>query len=484
MKLLSVASEAFPLIKTGGLADVVGALPPALGRQGIEVRTLLPAYPSVMAKIGDAGEVVHVYDALLGVPARLIAVRAGDLDLLLLDAPALYHRSGGPYVDAAGLDHTDNWLRFAALSRAGSDIAGGILADFQPDVVHAHDWQAGLTPAYMRYNGVDRPSVITIHNIAFQGHYAASVFSGLELPPQAFALDGVEYYGGVGFLKAGLANATAITTVSPTYAQEIRSAAFGMGLEGLINTRAPVLSGIVNGIDTDVWDPATDTSLAATFSPRRMKGRDANRRAIEARFGLHEDADPLFVVVSRLTWQKGIDLLAEVTGDLVASGAKLAVLGNGDPLLEGAFLSAAAQHAGRVGVVIGYNEPLAHTMQGGGDAILVPSRFEPCGLTQLCGLRYGAVPVVARTGGLADTIIDANSAALNAGVATGIQFLPVDADGLRTAIKRAVALYRRSGDWAAMQKSGMRADVSWDRSAALYSNLYTSLAPATSGPNP
>lgn len=482
MNLLSVASEAYPLIKTGGLADVVGALPPALGRRGIAMRTLLPGYSSVMARLGDGGEVVHDYAALLGVPARLIAATLDGLDLFLLDAPALYHRAGGPYVDAGGVDHSDNWLRFAALSRAGADIAAGMLPGFQPEVVHVHDWQAGLTPAYMRYSGVNRPSVITIHNIAFQGHYPASVFSGLDLPPQAFSLDGVEYYGGVGFLKAGLANASAITTVSPTYATEIRSAAFGMGLEGLINTRAPVLSGIVNGIDTDVWNPATDPTLAAPFTARRIKGREENRRAIEARFGLHGDADPLFVVISRLTWQKGIDLLAETVGDLVSSGAKLAVLGAGDPELERAFLSAAAQHAGRVGVVIGYDEPLAHRMQGGADAILIPSRFEPCGLTQLYGLRYGAVPVVARTGGLADTIIDANSAALNAEVATGLQFLPVDAEGLRGAIRRAVALFHTPGVWSGMQKAGMKADVSWDRSAALYADLYSSLAPAASGP--
>ena len=482
MKVLSVASEVYPLIKTGGLADVAGALPPALARQGVEMRTLMPGYPSVMARVGGTGEVVFEYTHLVGVPARIVSARIDGLDLYLIDAPALYHRAGGPYVDAGGVDHVDNWHRFAALSRAGADIAAGILPGFQPDIVHAHDWQAGLTPAYMRYSGIQRPSIVTIHNIAFQGHFGAQVFGGLELPTYAFALDGVEYYGGVGFLKAGLANCSAITTVSPTYAEEIRSAAYGMGLEGLINTRAPVLSGIVNGIDTAVWDPRSDPILAGTFGPDALGGRVVNRRAIEARFGLHEDEDPLFVVISRLTWQKGIDLLAEVTDDIVAAGAKLAVLGAGDATLERAFLGAVQRHAGRVGVVIGYDEPLAHTMQGGADGILIPSRFEPCGLTQLYGLRYGAVPVVARTGGLADTIIDANSAALNAAVATGFQFLPVDADGLRGAIRRAVTLFRHPGVWASLQRAGMGADVSWDRSAALYADLYASLAPyAASG---
>lgn len=483
MKILSVASEAYPLIKTGGLADVVGALPPALARRGIEMRVLLPGYGSVMAKLQGAPiEVVFEYDSLLGVPARLLSTRTDELDLIVLDAPGLYHRSGGPYLDAAGMDHGDNWHRFGALARAGADICAGILEGFKPDVVHAHDWQAGLLPAYLRYSAIACPSVMTIHNIAFQGHFSAAVLGGLHLPPHAMALDGVEYHGGVGFLKAGLANASAITTVSPTYAEEIRTPAFGMGLEGLINSRAAVLSGIVNGIDTDVWNPETDAILPRTYSAGDLSARRANRREIETRFQLDEDDDPLFIVVSRLTTQKGIDLLAEVTGDLVAEGAKLAVLGTGDTWLEDGFAGAAARHRGRVGVVIGYDEGLSHTMQGGADGILIPSRFEPCGLTQLYGLRYGCVPIVARTGGLADTVIDANSAALNAGVATGVQFLPVDAPGLRYAIKQAVRLYRQPGTWAGLQANGMGADVSWDRSAGLYADLYKSLLPVAGQP--
>lgn len=478
MKILSVTSEVYPLIKTGGLADVAGALPPALARRGIETRTLLPGYASVMARIGDTpSEVVFEYDSLLGLPAKLIATRLEGLDLILIDCPGLYHRAGGPYLDAAGIDHGDNWHRFGALSRAGADIAAGIIPGFKPDVVHAHDWQAGLTPAYLRYSGILCPSVMTIHNIAFKGHFSAAVRPGLFLPPQAMSLDGVEYHGGVGFLKAGLANCSAITTVSPTYAEEIRTPEFGMGLEGLISSRSAVLTGIVNGIDTDVWNPATDPILAARFSLNDLSPRRANRRALEERFRLDVDDDPLFIVISRLTLQKGIDLLAEVVGDLVDEGAKLAVLGTGDPWLENAFAGAAARHAGRVGTIIGYDEELAHTMQGGADAILIPSRFEPCGLTQLYGLRYGAVPVVARTGGLADTVIDANTAAVNAGVATGVQFLPVDAPGLIHAIRRAVRLYRQPDLWAATLRAGMGSDVSWDRSAGLYADLYASLLP-------
>ncbi len=477
MRVLAVTSEAYPLIKTGGLADVAGALPPALARRGIETRTLLPGYPAVLARLGETS-VLHRFDALMGAPARLLAAEVAGLGLLVLDSPALYDRPGGPYNLPGGGDHPDNWRRFAARCRAGADLAGGLLPGFVPDIVHAHDWQAGLTPAYIRYAGIGRPSVMTIHNIAFQGQFGPDIFGWLGLPPAAFALDGVEYYGGVGFLKAGLANANAITTVSPTYAREITTPEFGMGLQGLIAARASVLHGIVNGIDTEVWDPGTDPMLAATYTPRRIKGRRANREAVEARFGLDADEAPLFVVISRLTAQKGLDLLAAVTGDLVAAGGKLAVLGSGAASLEAAFHGLAARHAGRVGVVVGYDEPLAHRMQGGGDAILIPSRFEPCGLTQLCGLRYGCVPVVARVGGLADTVIDANIAALNAGAATGVQFAPVTADALAAAIRRTIDLFRDSALWAALQRQGMKADVSWDRSAAAYADLYASLLPA------
>jgi starch synthase len=476
MKVLSVASEIYPLVKTGGLADVAGALPPALGKLGIEVRSLVPGYPSVIARITD-GEVLHGFPALLGASARLIGARIAGLDLIVLDAPELFERGGGPYADGSGHDHPDNWRRFAALSRAGAAIAGGLLPGFVPDLVHAHDWQAALTPAYMRYAGIAVPSIVTVHNLAFQGQFPAGIFGALELPAEAYSLDGVEYYGGVGFLKAGLQCATAITTVSPTYAAEIRTPSFGMGLDGLIQHRASVVYGIVNGIDTDVWDPATDGLLAANYSARSLKGRQANRGAVEAAFSLDDDASPIFVMVSRLTWQKGADLLLAVVDALVAAGGKLAVLGTGDAALESGFRAASARHDGRVGASITYDERLAHLVQGGGDAILIPSRFEPCGLTQLYGLRYGCLPVVARTGGLADTVIDANTAALNAGVATGIQFPPSTVEGLRDGLRHALALFANQKQWTAMQRQGMKSDVSWDRSAALYAELFASLAP-------
>jgi starch synthase len=474
MQVLSVTPEIFPLIKTGGLADVTGALPIALAGKGVAMRSLVPGYPAVMAGFKKAKAVLQ-YPELHGGKASVYAAKVGELDLFVIDAPHLFDRPGGPYGDATGADWPDNWRRFAALGRIG-DIASGTVKGYQPDIVHAHDWQAAMTLAYMRYGkAAGVPSLITVHNLAFQGRFGADIFGGLGLPAEAMAVDGVEYYGGVGFLKAGLQAAWAITTVSPTYAQEIRTPEFGMGLDGLINMRAADLYGIANGIDVDIWDPATDTQLVAAYSARTLKARKANKAAVEGRFSLESDAGPIICVVSRLTWQKGIDTLAATVDGMVAAGARLAILGSGDAGLEGALLAAAARHRGRVGVVVGYDEKLSHLMQGGCDAIVIPSRFEPCGLTQLYGLRYGCVPLVARTGGLADTIIDANDAALAAGVATGFQFEPDNAGSLLYAVHRMVEAYGNSSVWTTIQRQGMKADVSWDRSAARYVDLYRML---------
>jgi starch synthase len=474
MKVLGVASEVFPLVKTGGLADVAGALPVALAKAGVATRTLLPGYPQVLSKLASA-EPVHVFPDLFGGSARLLAANHAGLDLLIIDAPHLYDRPGNIYVDADGFDWPDNAQRFAALSWVGAWIGKGHFAGFQPDVVHAHDWQAGLTPAYLKFwDGPGARSVITIHNIAFQGHFGLEVFSSLDLPPAAFSFDGVEYFGGVGYLKGGLALADAITTVSPTYAQEITTPAFGMGLDGLIRHRASVLSGIVNGIDTDVWNPQTDSLLPGTFSATSLEGRAACRAALEARLGLTGDGI-ILTVISRLTWQKGLDVLADCLDEVVAMGARIAVLGSGERAIEDRFVIARERHPGRVGVQLGYDEALAHLIQAGGDAILVPSRFEPCGLTQLCALRYGSVPVVSRVGGLNDTIVDANDAALAAGVATGIQFGAVDRDALLQAVRRTMLLYSDADTWTRMQTNGLKADVSWSRSAQRYAQLYSSL---------
>ncbi|NBB25491.1 glycogen synthase GlgA [Porphyrobacter sp. SLTP] len=478
MKVLSVASEAVPLVKTGGLADVAGALPAALAAQGVEVTTFIPGYPAVLTALGKA-KAVHSWDALLGEKARLLAGKIGGYPLLVLDAPALFARPGGPYSDATGRDWDDNWRRFAAFARAAADIAGGAVKGRSFDLVHAHDWQTGLVPAYLRLapltGGRAVPSVITIHNMAFQGYYPAEIFPQLGLPPAAWTVDGVESYGGVGFLKAGMQLADAITTVSPTYAGEIRSVEFGMGLEGVVLARSNRVHGILNGIDTAEWNPASDPHLAAQYSAGKLAARAKNKRAVEQEFGLDRDDGALFVVVSRLTWQKGMDVLETVVDHLVGIGGRLALLGSGDVEIANAFLAAAARHPGRVGVRLGYDEGLSHRLQGGGDAILIPSRFEPCGLTQLYGLAYGCVPVVSRTGGLADTVIDANPAALAAGVATGIEMNAVTHGALAMAVSRAVALYAQPAQWKRLQKNGMTADFSWGASGAAYAGLYRQL---------
>ena len=477
LSVLSVASEAYPLVKTGGLADVIGALPAALAPHGIAITTLVPGYPA-LAAVSKGAAVLHRWPDLLGTPARLLSAEIAGYPLLILDAPALFARSGGIYGDADGKDWPDNWRRFAALARAAADLASGAVAGRRFDILHAHDWQAAMAPAYLRYvpgAGSRARSIVTIHNIAFQGWFDADIFPALGLPPGAFALDGVEYFGGVGFLKAGLEAADAITTVSPTYADEIRHAAFGMGLEGLIATRADRLHGIVNGIDPAVWSPAADPALPAPYTSRTIARRRLNKRVVEQTFGLTPGDGPIFTVISRLTGQKGMDLLVEVIDDLVQAGGRLALLGSGDAALERAFLQAGDRYPGRVGIRIGYDEPISHLLQGGADSILIPSRFEPCGLTQLYGLAYGCVPIVARTGGLADTIIDANDAAIAAGVATGLQHDGATRETLLRAVHRAIALYHRPAIWRRMQQNGMRADHSWSASGARYADLYRSL---------
>ena len=477
MKVLGVASEMYPLLKTGGLADVVGALPAALKPLGVEMRTLLPGHPSVMSALQDTKELAR-WPAWFGGDTKLLSARHGALDLLVLDAPHLFLRAGNPYLDSTGRDWPDNPVRYAALAQAAARIGWGEVSAFVPDVLHAHDWQAALVPAYLHYLGTGkrRPAtVLTLHNLAFQGQFKAEVWHLLGLPAEAFAMQGLEYHGDVGYLKAGIHFADAITTVSPTYAREIRTLAGGMGLDGMLRWRENAVSGIVNGIDTEVWNPATDKQLARTYDADTLADRVANKREIEARYGLPKDDAPLLCMVSRLTAQKGIDLVAATLDAIVASGARLVVLGNGDPSLEDALRKGAQRHPERVAVKIGYDEGLSHLLQGGSDAILVPSRFEPCGLTQLYGLRYGCVPVVARVGGLADTVIDANDAAVKAGVATGVQFADISAEGLLEAVRKTVALYRQPEVWQRMQRAGMRADVGWRASAADYAALYERL---------
>jgi len=473
--VLSVASEVYPLVKTGGLADVAGALPAALAPEGVSMRTLVPGYPAVIGRL-ETGRVVAEMGDFFDGPGRLVAGRVAGLDLIVLDAPHLYERPGNPYLGPDGKDWDDNWKRFAALGFAAYELGRGLVEGYRPQIIHCHDWQAGLAPAYVAFNAPTRvKTVLTVHNIAFQGRFNWDIFSALRIDFRAASEGAIEYFGGVGFLKAGLQCADALTTVSPTYAQEIRTAAYGMGLEGLLQSRTNDLHGILNGIDTDAWDPARDEALAQTYSASSAHLREANKAALNQRFELDDSPGPLFAVVSRLTWQKGMDMLVDCADRLVELGGKLCVLGSGDVELENGLKGAAMRHPGKVGFVQGYDEKLSHLIQGGADVMMVPSRFEPCGLTQLYGLRYGCVPLVSRVGGLADTVIDANEAAVEAGVATGIVFAPATEEALTEAIRRTVLLFGREKVWNKMQRRGMKSDVSWQASAEKYADLYSIL---------
>lgn len=468
-RVLSVASECVPLVKTGGLADVVGALPGALAPLGWEMRVLIPAYRSVLPKLAGWPVVFREAD-LFGGAGQVRAGQAGGVPVLALEAAHLFDRAGGPYTGPQG-DWPDNPERFAALSWVAARIAREGLADgWRPDVLHAHDWQAGFAPAYLAGTGF--PSVMTVHNIAFQGWAGANRLAALRLNPAEFHAEALEYYGGLSSLKAGLVYADRITTVSPTYAAELMRPEFGMGLEGVIAARADRLSGILNGVDTNLWAPE---AAPVPYAAGRMTGKAANRAALCAEFAL-DVPGPLAIVVSRLTDQKGIDLLPAVVPGFVAAGGGLAVLGSGDAALEGAMADLAGRFPGRVAVRVGYDEGLSHRMFVGGDAVLVPSRFEPCGLTQMYGLRHGTIPVVAATGGLADTVIDANPAALAMGVATGITFHPTDALALGQALRRLLALFADSGQWARVQRNAMCQPVGWERSAQAYAGLYADLS--------
>jgi starch synthase len=475
-RVLAVTSELFPLIKTGGLADVAGALPPALAELGCRVHTLLPAYPGLAARCEGVEEILRIAD-LPGGPGRLLAARMAGLELLLLDAPQQFERPGNPYLGPDGQDWPDNPLRFAALAWAARALALGAVPALRFDLLHAHDWQAGLAPAYLALADQPRPAtVLTVHNLAFHGLAEPALIPALRLPPAAFAMHGYECWGKVGFLKAGLYYADAITTVSPTYAHEITTPEHGMGLDGLLRARRAVLHGILNGIDTAVWDPATDPHLPRHYGAADLAGKAVCKHALQQRLGLAPDpARPLLGAISRLTRQKGLDLAVAVLPPVLDRGAQLALLGSGEADLEAAYQALALRHPGQVGLVLGYDEPLAHLIQAGADALLVPSRFEPCGLTQLCALRYGTLPVVARVGGLADTVIDANPAAMADGVATGVQFLPVTTDGLAHALERLLALWAQPELWRRLVRHALGREVGWRRPAAAYLALYRQL---------
>ncbi|HEX8964115.1 MAG TPA: glycogen synthase GlgA [Rhodocyclaceae bacterium] len=479
MKVLFATSEIAPWVKTGGLGDVAGALPGALRAQGLDARVLVPAYPALKAAFPHAKEVAsaHWLGGLLPAPTLLQAQAPDGTTFLLLDHPPYYDRPGNPYLGPDGLDWADNHLRFGLLARVAAWLASDASTlKWHPNVLHCNDWQTSLAPAYLHYlPGAIAKSVVTVHNLAFQGLFDRAALFELGLPDYAWHPGGVEYYGRLSLLKAGLQFADAITTVSPSYAREIQTEEEGMGMGGLLRHRSAVLAGILNGIDTSAWNPAADAMLHkpfAHYSADRLAGKAANKAALQRQTGLAEDAGvPLFGVVSRLTHQKGLDLLAEIAAEVLALPAQMVVLGSGERELEDAFRLLANAHPGGCAVHVGFDEALAHRIEAGADAFLMPSRFEPCGLNQMFSLRYGTPPVVRATGGLADTVVDA----ADAEDGNGFVFQDPTAAALLDAIRRAAAAWHDKARWRRLQRNGMAGDYSWDGPARQYIELYSRL---------
>jgi starch synthase len=495
MKILYVCTEVFPLLKTGGLGDVGGALPAALRDAGCDVRILLPGFPAIRAGVGPSrlphalplalpgGEGPRIASLALVEPPALhpVCLPGSQLPGYVLEAPALFNRPGNPYEDSRG----DNGIRFALFGWAAACLGHGLDPHWQPDVVHCHDWHTGLAPLYLRQMAMPGPpraaSVFTVHNLAYQGTFAPPLFWQLGLPDYLYGIGGVEFWGQVSFMKAGLQSADRITTVSPTYAREILAPEQGCGLDGLLRGRAEVVSGILNGVDYDLWSPARDGVLAHPFDVDSLENKRLAKADLQRALGLQVRPDAVVMgVVSRLTEQKGLHLVEALVDEMVYTGAQMVVLGAGEAPLEQSFLKAAARHPHQIAVTIGYDEALAHAIMGGADVILVPSRFEPCGLTQLYGLRYGTLPVVHRVGGLADTVVDATPQNLQAGCATGFAFDEFTPAGLRGALRRACELHARPDAWTSVQRTAMRQRFDWREAAVRYADLYRSLRPCAS----
>jgi starch synthase len=475
MKVLQVGAEIYPLIKTGGLADVLGALPQALCNKGADLRLLLPGLPGIIDAVLHAKKVCQI-GPVFGA-ARVTLLRAQmpytQVPAYVIDAPFLYRRGGGPYQDSHGAEWADNLQRFGLLGWVAAQLAQGeIDPDWRADIVHAHDWHAAMSCAYLHAHPADEAaSVFTVHNLAFQGLFPHDDWALLGLSSRYMSPSALEFHGQLSFMKAGLKFADRVTTVSPSYAREIATPEFGVGLEGVIRGRGVDVSGILNGIDTRVWDPAADTALPQRYSAQQMQGKAQCKAALQQHFGLAvETGTPLLGVVSRLTSQKGLDLVLSVLPEIMRMGGQLVVQGTGEASLEAAFRMAADAHPGRVGVLLGYDENAAHRLIAGADMILVPSRFEPCGLTQMYGLRYGTVPIVRRVGGLADTVRDAAADQGN-----GFVFDTAQPQALQEAITRAFELYRQRAAWARLVQRGMGEDLSWGGPAQQYMALYEQL---------
>lgn len=477
-KILFVTSEAHPLAKTGGLGDVCGSLPPALRKLGHDVHVLLPAYPAAKRAAGRLRKIAQIPIPFVNASATLLegVIPGTNVVLWLVDFPPAFDREGNPYLDPTGQPWHDNAQRFALLCSVGAALAlGETPLNWRPDIVHCNDWQTGLLPALLAQHDRRPAMVFTIHNLAYQGLFPEDTRYRLSLPPSLWSMHALEFYGQLSFIKGGLVFADHVTTVSPTYAQEIQTPEFGYGLDGLLRHRADRLSGILNGIDTDAWDPAKDSYISQRYSARSFNRKKINKTALQATLGLAAEPErPLIGMVGRLVEQKGADLVLHAWAELASSGVQLALLGSGDSGLELAWRDIAHRYPGQAATYIGYNEALAHQIEAGADMFLMPSRFEPCGLNQMYSLRYGTLPVVRRVGGLADTVIDADEGGTKA---NGFVFDAATPAALTRAVQRALALYRDKARWRSLALNGMRQDFSWHKSAQAYTALYQSLAP-------
>lgn len=479
MKVLFVSSEAFPLVKTGGLGDVAYSLPLALHQQQAEVRLLLPAYRSLLAQLDRVRILgwLSVQGAARQHSVRVLEAEhpAYPFPLWLVDCQALFDRDGNPYVQAGGYDWADNAERFTVFARVAAELAQDVLQqDWLPDVVHAHDWQAGLVPAFLDTVAHRPRRIFTIHNLAYGGHFSQQDFADLQLPSYWWSAEGAEFYGGFSMLKAGIVYADAVTTVSPTYAKEICTPAFGYGLDGLLQSRQYKLHGILNGIDMDVWNPATDQYLDTHYSATQVQpGKQANKNALLARLGMSPSEAPVLGMVSRLVEQKGIDLVLQAIPQLLEeTEARFVLVGSGQQHFEQQLQALAQRYPERVGVFIGYDEALAHLVEAGADMFLMPSRFEPCGLNQMYSLRYGTLPIVFHTGGLADTVVNANPENLEQQTANGFVFYQPTATDLHGCILHALYCFQQPKVWQQLQTTAMQQDWGWHSSAAQYLALY------------
>ncbi len=475
-RVLFASSEAHPLIKTGGLADVSASLPQALQQMGQEVHIILPAYRQVLSHLEPLET-----EAELRLPGDFEPIRllrgqfpGTRVPLWLVDAPSMFDRDGGPYQGPDGRDWDDNAQRFTLFARACVELATGrAVPGWQADAVHCNDWQTGLIPALLQLEARRPATVFTIHNLAYQGLFSFQTFQALHLPHSFWGMHAMEFHGQFSFIKGGLVYADRITTVSPTYAEEIKQPEYGYGLEGLLNHRAGVLSGILNGVDYQLWDPRHDEFIACEYDTRSLKNKRLNKRALQKEMRLPQrDEIPLVAFVGRMVDQKGIDLILEALPQILRQSVQCVILGSGAPHYEQAFTELASHYPDNMGVHIGYNEALAHQVEAGSDIFLMPSRFEPCGLNQIYSLRYGTVPVVRNTGGLADTVVDVSDQARKAKTATGFCFEHATTEGLLWALNRALKLYPRPRLWRQLMVTGMTQDFSWESSARHYLKLY------------